>query len=245
MANFIIFAASSSIGSQLAKILISGGHKLFFTTRKQEDLEKLKHELGAEGQLLDISNFEDTEKAFLAAKNIFGEIHGVACCAGSLLLKSAHLTTRQQFNDVIEASLATAFSVTRAAGKHMAQGGGSVVLVSSAAASEGLANHEAIAAAKAGINGLVLSAAASYAGSNIRFNAVAPGLTETKMTAALTANDAARKVSESMHALGRIGTPADVARMMAFLLEPENSWITGQIIGVDGGLGSVRPKSRV
>jgi len=65
------------------------------------------------------------------------------------------------------------------------------------------------------------------------------------MTAGLVANDAARKISESMHALGRLGTPADVARMMAFLLEPENSWITGQIIGVDGGLGSVRPKNRV
>jgi NAD(P)-dependent dehydrogenase (short-subunit alcohol dehydrogenase family) len=244
MSNYIVFAASSSIGTELSRILTKE-NKLFITARKPEILEQLKHELAAEGELLDITDFEATEKVFLDAKNSMGEIDGVACCAGSLLLKSAHLTTRQQYNDVIEASLTTAFSVVRAAGKHMSYKGGSVVLVSSAAANEGLANHDAIAAAKAGINGLVLSAAASYAGSNIRFNAVAPGLTETKLTASITASEAGKKISESMHALGRLGKPADVARLMAFLLKPENDWITGQIIGVDGGLGSVRPKTKV
>lgn len=226
-------------------MLATGGHKLYITTRKKDVVDGLKNELGAEGQVLDVTDFEATERAFSAAKNLFGNIDGVANCAGSLLLKSAHMTTQQQYEDVIAASLTTAFSVARSAGRHMSQNGGSVVFVSSAAANEGLANHEAIAAAKAGINGLALSAAASYASSNLRFNAVAPGLTETKLTAALTANDAARKVSESMHALGRLGKPSDVARLMAFLLAPENNWITGQIIGVDGGLGSIRPKAKV
>ena len=93
--------------------------------------------------------------------------------------------------------------------------------------------------------GLVLSAAATYAGNNLRINAVAPGLVASPMTSALVGSDAARKVSESMHALGRIGTAEDVARAIAFLLDPANDWITGQVIGVDGGLGSVRPKVRV
>ena len=120
--------------------------------------------------------------------------------------------------------------------------GGSVVLISSAAAMAGLANHEAIAAAKAGIIGLTVSAAATYAPQNLRVNAVAPGLTETPLTATITNNETSRKFSESMHALGRIGKPEDVARAIVFLLNPQNSWITGQVIAVDGGLSRVRPK---
>ena len=124
----------------------------------------------------------------------------------------------------------------------MAKTGGSVVLVSSAAARIGLANHEAIAAAKAGVIGLVLSAAASYAGRGIRFNAVAPGLVETPMTSKLTANEKMREGSTALHALGRIGQPADVARAIEWLLDPANDWVTGQVLGVDGGLGSVRSR---
>ena len=153
------------------------------------------------------------------------------------------MTTEQQYREVIEASLTTAFATVRAAGKAMLKGG-SVVLISSAAALEGLANHEAIAAAKAGIIGLTLSAAATYAPANLRFNAVAPGLVRTPLTASLTGNENARKVSEAMHALGRLGEPEDVARAIVFLLDPANSWITGQVLGVDGGLSRIRPKMR-
>ncbi len=120
--------------------------------------------------------------------------------------------------------------------------GGSIVLVSSAAAQIGLANHEAIAAAKGGIAGLTLSAAASYAPSGVRVNAVAPGLVQTKLTERLTSSERAEEASRAMHALGRLGEPEDVASAIAFLLDPANSWITGQVIGVDGGLGSVRPR---
>jgi NAD(P)-dependent dehydrogenase (short-subunit alcohol dehydrogenase family) len=121
-------------------------------------------------------------------------------------------------------------------------GGGSIVLVSSAAARLGLANHEAIAAAKAGIIGLTLSSAATYAARGIRVNCVAPGLTRTPMTARLTQNEATLKASTAMHALGRIGEPDDVAGAIDWLLGPESSWITGQVLGVDGGLASVRPR---
>ena len=104
---------------------------------------------------------------------------------------------------------------------------------------------DAIAAAKAGIIGLTLSAAATYAPMNLRVNAVAPGLTETPLTAALTGNETSRKFSESMHALGRLGQPNDIARAIVFLLDPINNWITGQVWAVDGGLSSVRPKMKV
>jgi 3-oxoacyl-[acyl-carrier protein] reductase len=96
-------------------------------------------------------------------------------------------------------------------------------------------SHEAIAAAKAGIIGLTLAAAASYAGHQLRVNAVAPGLTETPLTQSLTANESAHQLSEAMHAFGRLGQPDDIARAIVFLLDLANSWITGQVLAVDGG----------
>jgi NAD(P)-dependent dehydrogenase (short-subunit alcohol dehydrogenase family) len=122
--------------------------------------------------------------------------------------------------------------------------GGSVVLMSSAAARIGLANHEAIAAAKAGIIGLTLSAAATYAAQGIRVNAVAPGLIDTPMTKRITSNETSLSASVAMHPLGRIGTPDEVAATIEWLLRPESSWITGQVIGVDGGLGVLKTRGK-
>ncbi len=232
MARFLVIAASSGIGQATVQLLKGAGHSVVTTAR---DSGKITPDV-----TLDATDFAAVEAVF----KDHGPFDGAVNCSGSLLLRSAHLTSKEQYQAVIDASLTTAFATVRAAGKHMSQGG-SVVLISSAASLEGLANHEAIAAAKAGINGLVLSAAATYAGQNLRLNAVAPGLTETPLTAALTSSEAGRKVSESMHALGRLGKPDDIARAIVFLLDPANSWITGQILAVDGGLSCIKPKTKV
>lgn len=235
MANFMVIAAGSGIAQATVEGLLAQGHRVFTTARSAAKITP--------DCILDASDFDAVDAAFAQAQSALGTIDGVVNCAGSLLLKSAHLTTREQYQSVIDASLTTAFATVRAAGKHMSSGG-SVVLISSAAAMEGLANHEAIAAAKAGVLGLTLSAAATYAPQNLRVNAVAPGLTETPLTASITGNEAARKFSLAMHALGRLGTADDIARAIIFLLDPLNSWITGQVLGVDGGLSRVRPKPR-
>lgn len=228
MAKYLIIAASSGIGNSVVEKLTEQGHEIVTTSRSSGyDIE------------LDATDFAAVEQAFKDA----GEIDGVVCCAGSLLLKGAAHTSFDEYMATINASLTTSFATVRAAGKHMRKGG-SVVLVSSAAAMEGLSNHEAIAAAKGGVIALARSAAATYAGNNLRFNVVAPGLTRTNLTAPLTANEMSVKVSESMHALGRLGEPEDVASAITFFLNPENSWITGQVLGVDGGLSRVRPKAK-
>lgn len=228
MAKYLVIAASSGIGNSVVEKLTEQGHEVVTTSRSSGyDIE------------LDATDFAAVEQAFKDA----GEIDGVVCCAGSLLLKGAAHTSFDEYMATINASLTTSFATVRAAGKHMRKGG-SVVLVSSAAAMEGLSNHEAIAAAKGGVIALARSAAATYAGNNLRFNVVAPGLTRTNLTAPLTANEMSVKVSESMHALGRLGEPEDVASAITFFLNPENSWITGQVLGVDGGLSRVRPKAK-
>ena len=120
--------------------------------------------------------------------------------------------------------------------------GGSIVLMASAVAQRGMINHEAIAAAKAGVVGLALSAAATYARYNIRVNCVAPGLTRTPLTASLTQNELTLKASAALHPLGRIGEPEEVASAIRWFLSPEQSWVTGQVLAVDGGLSSLQSR---
>jgi NAD(P)-dependent dehydrogenase (short-subunit alcohol dehydrogenase family) len=239
MANYLIIGGTSGIGLATAKKLLALGHAVFITGRDPAKTEKTASDLNAPYSILDASDFNAVDSVFESAKNKLGVMNGVVNCAGSLLLKSAHLTNQDEYVKVITANLTTAFAVVRAAGKHMTQEGGSVVLLSSAAALTGISKHEAIAAAKAGIVGLIKSAAATYAPSDLRFNGVAPGLIETPMTAALTANEKSRNISLALHALGRLGQPDDVASAVIFFLLPENSWITGQMLAVDGGLSTI------
>ena len=164
-------------------------------------------------------------------------------CAGSILLKPAHLTSAADWNATIATNLTSAFGCVRAAGRLMKGEGGSVVLVSSAAARVGLANHEAIAAAKAGIIGLVLSAAATYAKQKVRFNAVAPGLVRTPLSKGLLSSELAEKASVGMHPLGRLGEPDEVAAAIQWFLDPAQGWITGQVLGIDGGLADLRGRA--
>jgi NAD(P)-dependent dehydrogenase (short-subunit alcohol dehydrogenase family) len=115
--------------------------------------------------------------------------------------------------------------------------------MSTAAARIGLASHEAIAAAKAGVIGLALSAAATYVAQGIRVNVVAPGLVDTPMIKRSTSNETSLRASVAMHPLGRIGTPDEVAATIEWVLGPESSWITGQVVGVDGGLATLKARS--
>lgn len=211
--------------------------------RSEDSLRQLAEETSAQWRVCDARHFDQVKALIDSTVESFGRVDGIVNCAGSLLLKPAHLTSEDEFRDVIDTNLTTAFCVVKAAARAMMKDGGSIVLVSSAVARTGLANHEAIAAAKAGVGGLVRSAAATYGARKVRVNCVAPGLVETPMTSRITANESARSQSASMHALGSIGTPGDLAEPIVWLLDGERSgWVTGQEIGVDGGLGTVRPR---
>lgn len=244
MSAFLVLGATGSVGENLARRLVNDGCNVLLAGRDADRLGKMSKELCCPSALVNASEPTSFERCFKATVESFGEVTGVANCVGSLLLKPAHSTTDGEFQETLTANLFSAFATVRAAGRLMKRNGGSVVLVSSAAARIGMPNHEAIAAAKAGVEGLMVSAAASYAARGLRFNAVAPGLTRSRMTQHLWENKTSAEASTRMHALGRIGEPEDVAAMIYWLLSTETSWVTGQIFGVDGGLSSVlgRPK---
>ena len=238
MANFVVLGAYGGIGSALARTLAARGDQLLLAGRDTGRLSTLAAELSVPHAPAEAADSASIEAAIAQAAQQFGQLHGVANCFGSLLLKPGHVTTDAELESVLAVNLKSAFATMRGAAKSI-PGPGSVVLVSSAAARIGLVNHEAIAAAKAGVQGLALAAAATYAKRGLRFNCVAPGLTDTPLTARIVGSETAAKASLNMHALGRFGKPDDIAAAIAFLLDPAQSWITGQVLGVDGGLGSV------
>ncbi len=237
----VLLGAGGGIGSTLARRLASKGTRLILAGRTPGPIALLASELGAHGVSVDATRFDQVDAVFGEALELHGRVDAVVNCVGSLLLKPAHLTSEAEFMETVAANLTSAFAAVRAGSRAMVKsGGGSIALVSSVAARTGLANHEAIAAAKAGIIGLTLSAAATYARQRIRVNCVAPGLVRTPMTKKFTENESALKASVNMHPLGRIGEPSDVASALAWLIDTEQSWVTGQVIGIDGGLGSLR-----
>ena len=239
---YAILGAAGGVGSSLARRLAGAGARVVLGGRHFEPLEQLAQETGGTAVAVDGSDFEAVDRFLDRAAELGGELRGVANCAGSLLLKPAHLTTRSDYDEVFAANLTTAFATVRAGARVLRRTGGSIVLVSSAAATIGLPNHEAIAAAKAAVAGLTRSAAASYAPRQLRINAVAPGLTETPMTSRIVDNERALAGSLQLHPLARVGQPGEVADLIAWLLGPQSGWVTGQVWGIDGGLASLKTR---
>lgn len=244
MAVHLLIGAAGGIGSALARTLTERGDTVVLAGRTPSDLEVLGKELDQPWQQLDARDFGAVDAAVGAVVDEHGRIDGAINCAGSVVLKPAHLTTPDDYDGVIATNLTTAFALVRAAAPKMRKEGGAIALVSTAAVATGLANHEAVAAAKGGVEGLVRSAAATYGARGVRVNAVAPGLVVTQQTQKLVDNERQADASRGMHVLDRFGQPEDVARALAWLVDPANDWVTGQVLGVDGGLGHVRTRAR-
>lgn len=167
----------------------------------------------------------------------------LAHCVGNMLIAPLHRIDAAGYREVVRVNLDSAVFMLGAwvNALHEASLPGAAVLASSVVARIGVANHEAVAVAKGGIEGLVRSAAATYAPQGLRINAVAPGITDTPMTAGILKAPAMREGAAKQYPLGGVQSPDDVATVMAWLLSDAASRITGQVIAVDGGFTTVRP----
>jgi NAD(P)-dependent dehydrogenase (short-subunit alcohol dehydrogenase family) len=244
----MIGGVTGGIGSDVARRLAAAEWKVAGFARDAAKLDALATELpGALMHSVEATDAEAVEKAVKMTVERFGRIDAYVHAVGSIFIKAAHLTRIDEWRRVMELNVDSAFYALKAVVLPMqAQaGGGSIVLVSSVAAQAGVPGHEAIAAAKGGINGLVLAAAASYAPKSIRVNAVAPELVDTPLSAGLLGSEQARQFSEKMHPLGRIGKAANVGSLIAWLVSAEADWVTGQIWSVDGGMAHVRAKPKM
>jgi NAD(P)-dependent dehydrogenase (short-subunit alcohol dehydrogenase family) len=237
----VIFGATGGVGSELAKVLTNRGSSVILCSRNEAKLKEISSNLSQKYYVVDGTKEEDVESFFSELSHQSIKIDGVVNCIGSFCIKPLQATSGKIWEEVIKTNLGSSFYILKHGLKTMEQQKeGSIVLISSGAAKIGLTHHEAISAAKAGIEGLIRSAAASYGTSGIRINGVAPGLVKTPLSTSITENPEALKQSLKFHPLGRIGAPKDIALAIAWLLSDETSWISGEILSVDGGLSHLK-----
>ena len=238
--SYLIVGGSSDIGIIVAKILLENGNHVTLYARDGTRVEELKS-LGASiiiGDALDKDSLNNAIEYALEKGN--GKISGIAHLVGSIMIKPPHAMTMESFIEVINTNLTTAFLTLSLGGKIMLRnGGGRMVFTSSVAGSLGLINHEAIAAAKGGVESMIRSAAATYAKRGIRINAVAPGLTETRLAENLLKSDLVRDASEKMIPLKRINKPEEIAKSIDWLLTGAPDNLTGQVLHLDGGMSEI------
>ena len=232
----LIFGATGAIGSSLAKQLKESSQDAHLVSRNEEELKSLSENLGFTFTVADVleDGFIDKIKSDTADFNI----SGLAYCIGSIDLKPLKRVTESDLNQCMKLNLYSAIEAIKGFQDDLKKNHGSIVLFSSVAAQKGFTNHTIIASAKAAVEGLTVTLAAEFAPS-IRVNCIAPSLTDSKISQSMLKSDVVAEALAKAHPLKRLGEGNDSAALAKFLLSDESSWVTRQIIGVDGGRSSL------
>jgi NAD(P)-dependent dehydrogenase (short-subunit alcohol dehydrogenase family) len=230
--NIFVVGGSSGIGLELVKKLNDDRHEIIVGSRTGESLVEFP-----EVRHLNLDVTQDG----LSFEGLPETLQGLVYCPGSILLKPFQRITVEDFRKDFELNLLGAVKVIQGCLKRLKKSptGAAVVLFSTVAVKTGMPFHASVASAKAAVEGLTRSLAAEFA-PRIRVNAIAPSLTDTSLAESLLSSEERQKASAERHPLKRIGSPGEIAGLAYHLIRDEGSWITGQILHVDGGMSSLR-----
>ena len=228
--KYIIFGATGSIGSSLAEKLANDKAEIHLVARNEDEVKPIAEKLGCTFTVADVLQDGFMEKV----KSDVPEAKGIAYCIGSIDLKPVRMTKEEDFNKCMKLNLYSAVEAIKGFQDSLRKNKGSIVLFSTAAVHRGFTNHSIIASAKAAVEGLAISLAAEFA-PNIRVNCIAPSLTNSKIAEPMLKNKVLAEGIAKAHPLKRLGEGKDSASLAKFLITDESSWVTGQVIAVDGG----------
>ena len=228
--KYLIFGARGSVGSSLAEQLKNSGNDIHLVARNENEVKVIAEKLGCSYTLADVLEDGFIEKV----KSDINDIKGIAYCVGSIDLKPLRMVTETDMNKCMKLNLYSAIEVIKGFQESLKKNKGSVVLFSTVAAQRGFTNHAIIASAKAAVEGLTVTLAAEFA-PNIRVNCIAPSLSKSKIAEPMLKNPAIAEGIAKAHPLKRLGEGKDSAALAKFLITDDSSWVTGQVIAVDGG----------
>jgi NAD(P)-dependent dehydrogenase (short-subunit alcohol dehydrogenase family) len=222
--NIVLVGGNSGIGKAVASQLQENGATIFSYSRTGEGTAAI-----------------DFSTDFEELPGLPEIIDGVVYCPGTINLKPFHRISIADFKQEMEVNFYGAIRLLQACLKGLKKSNcPSVVLYSTVAVQTGMGFHAGIASAKGAIEGLTRSLAAEWAPNKIRVNAIAPSLTETPLASALLSTPEKKEASDKRHPLGRVGKPEDIAEATVFLLSEKSSWMTGQILHLDGGMSHLK-----
>ncbi|MDZ4809301.1 MAG: SDR family oxidoreductase [Bacteroidota bacterium] len=231
MANYLIIGASSGIGKSLANLLAHTGHQVFGTFNKNE--------IHPEHPCIKYCHLNVLDEIF-SLDFLPETLTGVIYCPGSINLRPFERIKPADFTNDYNLQVVGAIKTIQAvASKLKNSENAAIILFSTMAVQTGLPFHSQVAASKGAIEGLTKALAAEYA-PKIRVNCIAPSLTDTPLAASLLNSEQKKEANAQRHPLKRIGTTDDIVHMVAFLLSTKASWITGQVMHVDGGISTLR-----
>ena len=228
--KYLIVGATGSIGSSLAEQLYASGKEIHLVSRNEEETKSLSEKFNCSYTIADVLEEKFVDKI----KSDIEEVNGIAYCVGSIDLKPFRMVTENDFNKCMKLNLYSAVELIKGYQESLKKNKGSIVLFSTVAAQRGFTNHTIIASTKAAVEGLTVSLAAEFA-PNIRVNCIAPSLTNSKIAEPMLKNKVLADGIAKAHPLKRIGEGKDSASLAKFLITEDSSWVTGQIIAVDGG----------